>query len=152
MSSFFVYAIYLYIPQIMGLDTLHRLGVIHRDVKLANVLLTQDGHAVLSDFGLSKHFARRPTEYERTILPYWLDTSKPESRVFVSIAATGTPNTMSPEIIRGELYSFEADIWAAVVLLYLMRTGEVGFSSLPYFPSLADYRLSLATLPRAFRG
>ena len=61
-----------------ALDHVHELGVIHRDVKPGNVMLTPDGHALLSDFGISKLL-------------------HPGEDVAHTIASTGTPAYMAPE-------------------------------------------------------
>lgn len=92
---------------LLGLDYLHnRLLVIHRDIKLANLFLTADNQVKIGDFGLS------------TLL-----LSKDEKKWTVA----GTPNYISPEIVKGQLYSFPVDIWSFGVCLYIMITSKPPF-------------------------
>jgi serine/threonine protein kinase len=81
-----------------ALAHIHRLGIAHRDIKLENILVTSDGQAKLTDFGLC-----RP-------LP-------PESGMFT---VCGTLVYAAPEIVREEPYGLPVDIWSAGVLLYAM--------------------------------
>ncbi|XP_062887168.1 ribosomal protein S6 kinase-related protein-like isoform X1 [Mobula hypostoma] len=81
---------------------LHDFGVIHRDVKMENVLLTERGHIMLTDFGLSRRLWRG--ERARTIC--------------------GTVQYMAPEVLRGSPYNHSADWWSLGVLLYALATGE----------------------------
>jgi serine/threonine protein kinase len=89
----------------------HRQGVIHRDVKPANVILQRDGTAKLLDFGIAR--AERRTggaDITRTGL------------------LIGTPPYMAPERLRNEPFDGRSDIFAAGVLLYQLLTGVLPFS------------------------
>ena len=93
----------------------HERGVVHRDFKAANAIVSSTGHLKIVDFGL----ARR------------LDSSVPEDS---TVAATstdrlvaGTPYTMAPEQIRGFVADARTDIWALGVLLYQMLAGSQPF-------------------------
>jgi tetratricopeptide (TPR) repeat protein len=91
-----------------GLDAAHRAGVIHRDLKSANVVLSPDGERVtITDFGLA-----RATNTETT-----LDGD----------ALIGTPAYMAPEQVTGETTGPWTDIYAFGVVLYEMVTGRVPF-------------------------
>jgi serine/threonine protein kinase/tetratricopeptide (TPR) repeat protein len=85
-----------------GLSAAHAAGVIHRDVKPANVVLTRNGVAKLVDFGIAKFTTEDAVEIGTTV---------------------GTPAYMSPEQTLGEHVDARSDIWSLGVLMYEMLTG-----------------------------
>lgn len=102
------------IVRIMGqlLDALayaHAQGVVHRDVKPANVMLDAQGNVKLTDFGVAR------------VADASMDRTLPGTMV-------GTPSYMSPEQIRGEAVGSRTDIFAAGVVLYQFLTGKRPFS------------------------
>ncbi|PFH47756.1 hypothetical protein AMATHDRAFT_50077 [Amanita thiersii Skay4041] len=119
---------------ITALEDLHKRGIVHRDIKAANVLIGWDGHIALADFGLSKDFGRRPTVAERSYQPYWpwkadddvfkVPRRSPHELTFVSSDFCGSAIEMPPEIIAEECYSFGVDFWSASIVLYMMVTGR----------------------------
>jgi serine/threonine protein kinase len=92
-----------------GLQHAHDAGIVHRDLKPTNVLIHQDGRAMLADFGLARG-AGQPTHLTTIGL------------------AIGTPGYMAPEQVMGHDVDRRADIYAMGVLTFEMLTGKLPFS------------------------
>ncbi len=93
---------------VLALGAAHEAGLVHRDVKPANVLLTPDGRAKLADFGL----VRRLDELADGGAPL-----------------AGTPTFMAPELFRGTPASPRSDIYALGVLLFHTLSGRLPFAA-----------------------
>ena len=98
--------IQIFTQLIMGLQFIHEKGVLHRDIKTANVFLFRNGLVKLGDFGVSRKI--KEGELASTII--------------------GTPYFMCPELIQGKPYSFPADIWAAGCVLFEMLAHQHAFT------------------------
>ena len=103
---------------IVAVEELHALNIIHRDIKPGNLLVSDDGHILLADFGMSRDFNAEPTHHLRGSL---------RASPFESVMECGTPYYMSPDVWQGKPYSFEADLWAIAVCLH-----EIFLDRLPF--------------------
>ncbi|KAI8871675.1 kinase-like protein, partial [Ramicandelaber brevisporus] len=92
---------------LLGLEYLHKQGIIYRDLKLDNILLTLDGHIKIADYGLCKSGMTHGT---------------------VTNTFCGTPEFMAPEIVMEQPYDKSVDWWAFGVLIYEMILGRPPFS------------------------
>jgi eukaryotic-like serine/threonine-protein kinase len=113
----------------LALDSAHRDGVIHRDLKAENILIERGtGRAMLTDFGVA---------LERSLDPLRADAS----RVF------GTPHYMSPEQAVGDLaLDGRSDLYSLGVLGYYMLSGRLPFDA-PTFEALAAKHLGETLVP-----
>ncbi len=110
---------------LVALNYLHKCGIIHRDIKAANILLTSTGKILLCDFGVAASLA---------------SSSHSKRSTFV-----GTPYWMAPEVItEGKTYDQKADVWSLGITIYEMATGN---------PPLADVEQMrvIMLIPRASR-
>jgi tRNA A-37 threonylcarbamoyl transferase component Bud32 len=97
-----------------ALAAAHALGVLHRDIKPDNVLLTEDGHVKVTDFGIAR-------------------IVEATGGVDLTMQPGGTMIYMSPEALRGEV-SRASDLWATSAMLYEMLCGRLPFPG----PSTAE--------------
>ncbi len=91
-----------------ALQHTHEQGMLHRDIKPSNILLGDDGHVYLADFGLAKDIMGEDSEFTQTD------------------CLIGTPEYMAPELAE-QPASISSDIYALGIVLYQMLTGQVPF-------------------------
>ncbi len=96
-----------------GLHFAHRMGVVHRDVKPANIRLTPDGTVKILDFGIARLRGTDSTDPNLTQAGMVL----------------GTPSYLSPELLQGAKVDHRADMWAVGVILYEIVAGRRPFEA-----------------------
>ncbi len=97
----------------------HDKGVIHQDIKSANVFLNAQGDVKIGDFGLAK---LADSSYSQALnIPFASDHILPQKR--------GTPAYMSPELCYGEMQDERSDIYSLGILFFEMLTGQLPFQA-----------------------
>jgi eukaryotic-like serine/threonine-protein kinase len=111
-----------------ALDYAHFRGIVHRDVKPANVMISRQGEVKLMDFGIARDEAQRDLTETGTGL--------------------GTPSYMSPEQILGDKLDFRSDLFSLGIVLYQMLTGQKPFVEDDSHTVMQKIRLDRYVSPR----
>ena len=129
-----------------ALEAAHHAGVIHRDLKLANIRVRADGTVKVLDFGIAK---RVTTQSEIGDAP---------THVTLGAGTAGTPEYMAPELLRGGVADARSDIFGLGVVLFMLVTGQHPFRRASVFETAeailspsAPHWPSAAAVPAALR-
>jgi serine/threonine protein kinase/Tfp pilus assembly protein PilF len=121
-----------------ALSHAHERGIIHRDLKCANVILSPQGRAKVLDFGLAKRLNSEDESGVRTLT---------RASLTVPGRLTGTLAYMAPEQLRGRPADARSDIWALGVMLYEMAAGHRPFHGKTGFELSSAILNETPTLP-----
>ncbi|UJR26570.1 hypothetical protein I4U23_007891 [Adineta vaga] len=113
-----------------GLVYLHSHGIIHRDIKLSNLLLTETSEVKIADFGLAKKIQLARDQNNETMC--------------------GTPNYISPEIASRAPHSFATDVWSLGILITTLLTGHPPFDTDTVHGTLSKVTHEKYELPTTF--
>ncbi|CAD8190436.1 unnamed protein product [Paramecium octaurelia] len=115
---------------VLAIEAVHRLNYIHRDLKPDNILIDENGHLKLSDFGLCKHLGNKQNEI--LSIPYTerkQEAQQQQTRRQLAFSTVGTPDYIAPEVFSQKGYNDLVDWWSVGVILFEMVIGYPPFYS-----------------------
>uniref|UniRef100_A0A8H8CF56 non-specific serine/threonine protein kinase n=1 Tax=Psilocybe cubensis TaxID=181762 RepID=A0A8H8CF56_PSICU len=141
---------------ILALQCLHKIGIIHRDIKPDNILFEETGHLVVADLGVAHVFIE--DEEDATFMadeyPLWeemkfinddgfplLTPSIDNPHTIKGVA--GTPFYAAPEVLEGRQYSYGVDYYSLAIVYHEMVTGYVPIQCGPCLPGQSEPTITL---------
>jgi len=109
-----------------SLEEAHEKGILHRDLKPGNIMITEDGRIKVLDFGLARAFAEDTPEADTSLSPTRLRQGSGEAGTQAGVIL-GTASYMSPEQARGRKLDKRSDLFSFGAVLYEMLSGKKAF-------------------------
>ncbi|KAF8817121.1 kinase-like protein [Phlegmacium glaucopus] len=141
---------------VLAIQSLHKMGIVHRDIKPDNIFLDEEGHLVLADLGLAENIATfEGGEDMMEQFPVWVDARTKGGDNFPLLwvgghnplgtrGIAGTFWYTAPEVFRYERYSFGVDYWSVGLIYHELITGHIPFNHYRPYPQdkrpLIDFR------------
>lgn len=114
-----------------GLAAAHHQDVLHRDIKLANIMLAADGQPKIIDFGIAK-MANVPELYVRDVATGELGREASHAALTTDGRILGTPHYIAPEVLQGLQATEQSDIYSLGVVLYELCSGRTPFHDVEF--------------------
>uniref|UniRef100_A0A8C9QYF8 non-specific serine/threonine protein kinase n=1 Tax=Scleropages formosus TaxID=113540 RepID=A0A8C9QYF8_SCLFO len=119
----------------LAIESVHRMGFIHRDIKPDNILIDLDGHIKLTDFGLCTGFrwTHNSKYYQKgehrgaLVGPFLEQRAMRQHQRCLAHSLVGTPNYIAPEVLLRKGYTQLCDWWSVGVILFEMLVGQPPF-------------------------
>ena len=118
---------------ILAIESIHKLDCIHRDIKPDNILIDQNGHIKLSDFGLAK-ISDKLYEKEKEKYKNYINNKKNKEKEEImthkkNFSCVGTAYYVAPEVLNNKGYEKDIDWWSSGIILFEMLVGYAPFCS-----------------------
>jgi 3-phosphoinositide dependent protein kinase-1 len=126
---------------VLAVEYLHSLGIVHRDLKPENLLLDENMHLKLTDFGTAKVIGtelRARSEVNATFLFFFFFLFDFFFVIWQSFV--GTAEYISPELLEQKMASRQSDIWAIGCIIYQMFCGRPAFRGATEFLTFQKVR------------
>ena len=108
---------------VVGIESMHKQKILHRDLKLENIFIDKEGHLKLADFGLAAQLDTYDSDTDTNSSTSSMDSDEAPKESTKGFC--GTPCYIAPEIYQGDHYSYPVDIWTLGIIFYVIRVGSV---------------------------
>lgn len=132
---------------LLAIESIHKLNCIHRDIKPDNILISEDGHIKITDFGLCKKiedldvfinsentnnnklFNKTNHKHNKNNFNIYNKNKDTKIKRLLARSTVGTPDYIAPEVLLKKGYGFDVDYWSLGIIIYEMLIGYPPFFS-----------------------